>query len=118
MYNSKYSFVFDENTLISSIQNTPNISNIKNDYSLWGSRKSGDKEYPIHMRYAIDHKPTWYKTIRDGLIYVTEEGLKEYTLAKDEYARETDQQLVNQLQNKKRFSYPKTKNTNGLPEDW
>lgn len=100
MYNSKYSFVFDENTLISSIQNTPNISNIKNDYSLWGSRKSGDKEYPIHMRYAIDHKPMWYKTINDGLIYVTEEGLKEYTLIKDEYIKEINQELVNQYPDK------------------
>lgn len=119
MYNSKYSFVFDENTLISSIQNTPNIANIKNDYSLWGSRKSGDREYPIHMRYAIDHKPMWYKTINDGLIYATEEGLKEYTLIKDEYIKETNQELVNQLQqDKKHFSYTKTRNTNGLSEDW
>ena len=33
-FNSKYSFVFDENYLVSSIQNTPNVGDIKNDYSL------------------------------------------------------------------------------------
>ena len=57
MFNSKYSYVFDENTLISSIQNNPNLGEIKNDYSLWGSRKTENIEVPIHMRYAIDHKP-------------------------------------------------------------
>ena len=83
-FNSKYSFVFDENYLISSIQNTPNIGNIKNDYSLWGSRKSGEIEIPIHMRYAIDHKPDFYKTF-DGKIYVTKNGKIKYQKIFDEY---------------------------------
>lgn len=56
-YSSKYSYIFDDNTLISSIQNSPNLSNIKNDFSLWGNRDST----PIHLRYAIDKKPKCYK---------------------------------------------------------
>jgi len=40
-----------------SVQNSPDLSNIKNDYSLWGSRDVGEVSVPIHARYAIDHKP-------------------------------------------------------------
>ncbi len=114
-FNSKYGFVFDENTLISTISNTPNVGNIKNDYSLWGSRKSGDVEIPIHMRYAIDHKPMWYKNF-DGMIYVTEKGMSEYTKRMDEYAQEKDVRLINQL--KRTAYYTKTRNPNGLSEEW
>jgi hypothetical protein len=35
--------------------------NLKNDYSIWGSRKSvSGAELPIHYRYAIDKKPLLY----------------------------------------------------------
>ena len=45
----------------------PNISNIKNDYSIWGVRKtSSGIEVPIHMRYAIMEKPLTYKSFREG----------------------------------------------------
>lgn len=67
-YSSKYSYTFDDNILVSSVSNAPNLSNLKNDYSLWGSRKQGDIEVPIHMRYAIDHRPVYYKTW-DGVEY-------------------------------------------------
>ena len=50
--------------MVSSIQNSPDLSNLKNDFSLWGARETSNKNtVPIHMRYAIDHKPMWYKTI-------------------------------------------------------
>jgi DNA polymerase elongation subunit (family B) len=37
---------------------------VRNDYSIWGERNgiSGAK-IPVHMRYAIDEKPTQYTTI-------------------------------------------------------
>lgn len=80
-YNSKYSYTFDKNYLVSSIQNSPNLSNLKNDFSLWGERKQGDITVPIHMRYAIDHKPMWYKVIghhiqrnKKGLAYNENDG--------------------------------------------
>ena len=60
---SQFSYVFNKDELISSIQNSPNLTNLKNDYSLWGRRKSGETDIPIHMRYAIDHKPKFYKVI-------------------------------------------------------
>lgn len=82
-YSSKYSYTFDKDVLVSSFQNNPNLSNLKNDYSLWGNRKSGDIDVPIHMRYAIDHKPFWYKSLGNkesdkDVIYCTQEGLDRY----------------------------------------
>ena len=54
---------FEGSELITAFNNTPNIANIKNDYSIWGKR--GDSgAIPIHYRYAIDRKPTRYTTIQ------------------------------------------------------
>jgi hypothetical protein len=46
---------------------------LKNDYSIWGTRKSvTGAEIPIHARFAIHEKPEYYKTF-EGNIYCTEE---------------------------------------------
>lgn len=68
-------FDFKNGLLISSFQNSPNLLNLRNDYSLWGSRTSGDTQIPIHLRYAIDKIPTQYSTIeitQDDAEYFTE----------------------------------------------
>ena len=58
LYNSQYSYKFEDEKLFTAISNTPNINNIKNDYSIWGTRKStSGNDFPIHARYAIDKKP-------------------------------------------------------------
>jgi hypothetical protein len=59
-----YAYKFYNNELITSFNNNPNLAQIKNDYSIWGEREgiSGIK-IPIHLRYAIDKKPTSYKQI-------------------------------------------------------
>ena len=55
---------FTDNKLISSFANSPNLTNLKNDYSIWGNRKSvSGAEIPIHYRYAIDEKPTYYRKV-------------------------------------------------------
>jgi hypothetical protein len=54
---------FNEEELITTFSDSPNISNIRNDYSIWGTLSKGDNEVPIHLRYAIDHKPVWYTSI-------------------------------------------------------
>lgn len=64
----KYSYIFDDSSLISSISNSPNLSNLKNDYSIWADRKVGDIAIPIHMRYAIDKKPYFYKAIGNEIL--------------------------------------------------
>lgn len=83
----QYSFV--DNQLISSFQNTPNLSNLKNDYSIWGERKSVDgTTTPVHIRYAIDKKPTYYKNFA-GTVYCTEEQF-------DTLIKEIDRVIRNQ----------------------
>lgn len=57
-------YKFEDSILITSFQNNPNLSNLKNDYSIWGQRDGTLKaKIPIHYRYAIDIKPTIYKQI-------------------------------------------------------
>jgi hypothetical protein len=70
MYATQYSYRFEDEALFTAISNSPNINNLKNDFSIWGTRKSatGD-DLPIHARYAIDKKPTQYKSLdwyKDG----------------------------------------------------
>lgn len=70
-------FNFVGSNLITSFQNTPNLLNLKNDYAVWGTKKTTSGfEIPIHMRYAIDNKPTYYKSF-NGNIYTTNSELVE-----------------------------------------
>jgi hypothetical protein len=61
---SANSYVFGSNELITSFANNPNLDKVKNDYAIWGEKETvtGEKAL-IHMRYAIDIKPTRYKQI-------------------------------------------------------
>ena len=68
---SSCAYVFSGGELITSFNNTPNLLNVRNDYSIWGTREASGRSDPVHMRYAIDIKPTYYKTI-DGRLYVTD----------------------------------------------
>lgn len=52
-------YIFGGSELITTFNNTPNLANLKNDFSVWGTRN----ELPIHMRYALDKKPSQYTTI-------------------------------------------------------
>ena len=63
-YSSAIFYTFNNNNLITSFSNSPNLSNLRNDYSVWGERVgiSGVK-LPIHYRYAIDTKPQTYNSI-------------------------------------------------------
>lgn len=57
----KTSYYFENGTLLTAIQNNPNILNIRNDFTIWGKRKTTTGvEVPIHARYAIDKKPLFY----------------------------------------------------------
>ena len=54
---------FEGSKIVSAYQNSPNIGNIKNDFTVWGKKKlNSGIEVPIHMRYAIDVKPKFYAT--------------------------------------------------------
>ena len=58
-------YLFSGGELITAFNNNPNISNLKNDFSIWGERTgiSGAK-IPIHLRYSIAEKPLKYKQIK------------------------------------------------------
>ena len=72
--NPAYTYRFEGNDLITSFNNSPNLANLKNDYSIWGARKSStDENIPIHYRYAIDYKPIQYVTLN-----ITEEDIKDH----------------------------------------
>lgn len=63
-YTSAVTYNFEHGALVTAFQNTPNLTELKNDYSIWGVRKSvTGGEIPIHMRYAIDDKPVLYRKI-------------------------------------------------------
>lgn len=89
IYTSQVSYNFEGNNLISSFSNTPNITNIKNDYSIWGKRTTtSGAEVPIHYRYAIHNKPTNYYSIKYGKDFTVEEyDWREliYRMAEDYY---------------------------------
>ena len=80
-------YSFEGNELITSVSYNPKIDNLKNDYSVWGQRKGiTNADILIHARFAIDKKPTVYKTFprtkysyqdeEQQLITVTRSGLK------------------------------------------
>lgn len=65
-YSSACSWFFENPELLISVQNTPNYQNLKNDFVVWGKK---NETTPIHMRYAIDKKPMYYKTLNGGIYY-------------------------------------------------
>lgn len=61
--NQKISYNFEGNSMVSSISNSPGIAELKNDFVVWGIKKSAaGGEIPIHARYAVCRKPQSYKT--------------------------------------------------------
>ena len=71
--NNKYIYEFGKNKLITSFNNNPNLTSVRNDYSIWGTRTGiAGGDIPIHLRYALDYKPYYYKNFKGG-VYYTEE---------------------------------------------
>ena len=72
--NKKIAFNFEGNILLTAINNTPVLNNVKNDYSVWGKRKGiSGADIPIHARYAIDKKPVYYRAF-DGKDYINKDS--------------------------------------------
>ena len=68
-YADQNTYYFTGNNLISALSNAPNWNNVRNDYAIWGTRKSvTGAELPVHFRYAIHKKPEYYKAF-DGTVY-------------------------------------------------
>ena len=78
MLASKSIYNFSNNILISSFENTPDFSKIKNNFTIWGKRKSASTNSegtPIRLRYAINEKPKTYTTF-GGKTYRTYDPLE------------------------------------------
>ncbi len=60
----RYDYEFNDFTLISAFNPSPKVNNIKNDFTVWGSKKTvTGQELPIHVRYAIAKKPVEYNSL-------------------------------------------------------
>lgn len=76
---SPFSYQFQDSKLLTQISNNPDFSNIKNDFSIWGKRTTmNGAEVPIHLRYAIQKKPTMYRKISNnggtqGTVYINKD---------------------------------------------
>ena len=61
---TNYDYEFNNSEFLQSISITPQLNSVKNDYSIWSTRTGASGvEIPIHLRYAIDHKPQKYTSI-------------------------------------------------------
>ena len=110
-YTSALTYSFLDSNLITAFQNTPNITNLKNDFAIWGTKKSGDNEIPIHLRYAIDDKPKYYKSF-SGKTYLT---IEEYQRLQALDLLQEDQNVII-ISNQSRFK--QTPLPEGLSEKW
>lgn len=105
-YTSAISYSFEDGQLIASYQNNPNLANIKNDFVVWGTKKSvTGQEIPVHMRYAIDKKPSLFVNYK-GVHYTTLSDIEINKLIENWYRGENPP------------FYVKKPNPNGLSEDW
>jgi hypothetical protein len=109
---SAVTYYFEDAQIITSFNNQPNLANLRNDFSIWGTRKSvSGNEIPVHMRYAIDRKPQYYTTYDGSVTYTTR--------TKEQVEWDMKQGYVNVA-----VGYQKTPNpifAEGklpLPEDW
>lgn len=72
-FDNNIAYTFSDSTLVTTFNNNPDLTKLKNDYSVWGARKSlSGKDISVHMRYAIDRKPISYTTI-DNVIYTAQD---------------------------------------------
>ena len=97
-YQSPIAWSFEGNDKLTSISNNPALNNLKNDFSIWGVRKSiSGADVPIHLRYAVDKKPKKYTTIADvtkkvdGVTITREKGITYY--AADEYQQISSKEI-------------------------
>ena len=83
-YRDSISYYFNGGKLITSLNNNPNIANLKNDYSIWGQRNTASgAQVPVHLRYAIDQKPIKYITINVDTTYIVNEETGEQIIGAD-----------------------------------
>ena len=103
---SEQVYDFEKNSpLIVSFNNTPDFSNVKNDFHIWGKLKNGNTVVnSIHYHLAIKSKPE--KPYRERTVYFYKE-YGEYTgkirlVRDDDYDKETEAYVKETILNYKR----------------
>lgn len=87
---SKFSFNFEGNRIVTALTNAPVLNNVKNDFTVWGKKTTvNGAEIPIHARFAIDKKPTFYKNLA-GDIFIT----KNYIYADGDYEQSGNEKII------------------------
>lgn len=117
------SWDFSGNELVVSTNRAPNLNNIKNDFSIWGKRtsKNGDSnsDIPIHLRYGINIKPFYYKSIS-----MTGEEISTYVKINPEleecfkYTIQEGNKVYEDVQSYTYISYDYPNPPDPLPESW
>ena len=96
MYKMPFEYNFQDNITITAFNNSTNLANLKNDFVVWGKRKTENGvDIPIHMRVAFDTKPISYKRI-----VLTEEDEAEIELIK-----EKQPEFYKRFQQQKEYEY-------------
>lgn len=87
---SKFSFNFEGNRIVTALTNAPVLNNVKNDFTVWGKKTTvNGVEIPIHARFAIDKKPTFYKNLA-GDIFIT----KNYIHIDKDYEQSDEEKII------------------------
>jgi hypothetical protein len=76
------------------------LSNVKNDYSVWGTRQSlSGQSIAVHMRYALDKKPVYYKNLAGTEFTIKDWDWREiiYQMALDYTSHTNDDELENKI---------------------
>ena len=95
-------YYFNNGNLVKTFQNTPNLANLKNDYTVWGTRRSvSGVDLPVHYRYAIHKKPQKYVSMQKDAQgnYIT------YTTDKYDWRELIYQMAVDYYNNSENDSY-------------
>ncbi len=89
--------------LVESFQNKPKLESIKNDYSVWGKRKTiSGEEVPIHLRYALDVRPTVYYSLLDKRTYISNAYQFKYVIG---YKKDNDGQYTYDADGNLQYEY-------------
>lgn len=108
-YSSADIYKFEDSKLITSFQNSPNLANLKNDFSIWGERETASGvKIPIHYRFAIQEKPVKYKNL-NGIEFSSDEyDWREliYQMALDYYAHGQEEDFLYQIIDNNPDEYP------------
>lgn len=134
--NGKIAYSFNDGEIIQSYSNSINYQDIKNDFIIWGERKTADgQKYPIRYHLAIDNKPALtsfyylpvdknniksYSTVLDFPIEGSS-GVYYYAQKENEFYKWIPAASSKEYENSSFFGYKKTtikiKRCEQLPKD-